>query len=249
MQYPLIKPKYYVCLFKEIYGFIKRPTLVKNQEKSTKDKIYDTLGLYLLKFVFLIPVVLFFAVIYDPQNIQSVSMAERFSPLVLLLVGGLLLPFLEEIAFRLSLRFKPIYLALSGTVLSYYLLTKLVFATKMTAVDESFLLRIGISVLVGAFLFPLANTSTIKLRLVRFWTTHFRSIYYVLSVLFAWVHLTKYEPTLTNILLLPILTLPQLMSALIYGYLRVSFGFKYPLLFHMTNNLLAIGLSLLPFTD
>jgi len=249
MNYPLVKPKYYISLFKEILKFIKDPRDHQNQEKSTRIKIYDTIGLFVLKLIMLIPVFLFFAVVYDPKNIQSTSMSDRFSPLALLLVGGILLPFLEEIAFRLSLRFKPIYFALSSTVLSYYILTKLVFFTKLSAVDESFIVRIVISVLIGLILFPLVNVGSVKEKLSKFWSLHFRSIYYVSCLFFAWVHITKYELDLINILLLPILTLPQLMSALIYGYIRISFGFKYPLLFHMSNNLLAISLSLLPFTD
>lgn len=249
MRCPLIKPKYYISLFNEIFKFVKNPKDQRNQEKLTRAKIYDTIGLYLLKLVLLIPLVLFFAVVYNPENVQSKSMLDRFSPMALLVVGGVLLPLLEETAFRLSLRFKPIYLALSSSVFTYYILSKVVFSTKMSAVDESFVLRTAISVLVGMALYPLVNLESVKMKLAKFWSSHFGTIYYLTCLLFAWVHITKYELTLINIVLLPILTLPQLMSALMYGYLRASFGFKYPLLFHMSNNVLAIGLSLLPFSD
>ncbi len=249
MKYPLITPKYYFSLFSEVFNFIKSPTLEKNQEKSTKTKIYDAIGLYILKLVLLIPVVLFFAFVYDPKNVQSISMSERFSPLVLLLVGGIILPFFEELTFRLSLRFKPIYFVVSSTVLTYYLLTKFVFFTKISAVDDSFMTRVGLAMIVGLALLPLVNIKLIKDKLTRFWSSNFRAIYYLSCLFFAWGHITKYELNLTNVLLLPILTLPQLTSALMYGYLRISFGFKYPLLFHMFTNLLALSLSLLPFSD
>lgn len=248
MRYPLIKPKYYFTLFKELIDFIKKPKNEKNLEKSVRLKIYDTIGLYFLKFILLIPVILFFALVYDPENVQKVNMSERFSPLALLIVGGIILPLIEEVAFRLSLRFKPIYVALSSGVFSYYVLTKLVFQTKISAVDESFLIRAVIAIALGILLYLVVNSTSLKEKLANFWRTHFRSIYYVSCVCFAWIHITKYELNWTNILLLPILTLPQLMSALIYGYIRVSFGFRYPLFFHMSNNLLAISLSLLPFT-
>ncbi|SHJ28063.1 CPBP family glutamic-type intramembrane protease [Aquimarina spongiae] len=249
MKYPLIKPKYYFSLFSEVFSFIKKPTLEKNYEKSTKTKIYDAIGLYILKLVFLIPVVLFFALVYDPVNVQSASMSERFSPLVLLLVGGIILPFFEELTFRLSLRFKPIYFVLSSTVLTYYILTKFVFFTKISAVDDTFITRVMLSSIVGLVLFPIVNVQWLKDKLTGFWSSNFRTIYYLSCLFFAWGHITKYELNVTNVLLLPILTLPQLMSALMYGYLRISFGFKYPLLFHMFTNLLALSLSLLPFSD
>lgn len=249
MNYPLVKTRYYSKLIREILTFIRKPVLEENQEKSTRIKVYDTIGLYILKLVFLIPLVLFFAVVYDPENIQGASMMDRFSPLVFLLVGGFVLPFVEEIAFRLSLRFKPIYLALSASVFTYYFLTKLVFSTKISAVDESFALRVGIAVLAGITLYPIINIKKIKERLNSFWSKYFRVIYYVSCITFAWIHITKYELILLNIFLLPILTFPQLMSALINGYTRVAFGFQYPLLFHISNNVIGIGLSFLPFTD
>lgn len=249
MNYPLITPKYYVSLFNELIGFIRRPSLEEAMDKSTWQKVYDTIGLYLLKFVLLLPVVLFFAFVYDPQNVQHGKLSERFVPWALLLVGGFILPFVEEIAFRLSLRFKPGYLALSLSVISYYILTKLVYHTNISLVDESFLYRVGISIGIGLFLYPLITRNTIRGLLAAFWSQHFRAIYYTTCLFFAWVHITKYELNLTNLLLLPILTLPQLLSALIYGYIRVSFGFLYPLIFHIATNLLAIGLSLLPFAD
>lgn len=248
-KYPLIKPRYYVSLFREIVNFIKHPKYDNTIDKSIRLKIYDTIGLFILKMIFLIPVALFFALVYDPENVLEGNMSERFTPLVFLLVGGIVLPFVEEVAFRLSLKFKPVYLALSSAVLCYYMLTKIVFESKISAIDESFWIRAGISVVLGVVLYSIVNFRSIRGTLMKFWALHFRSIYYVLSVSFAWVHITKYELNWTNVLLLPILTLPQLFSALIYGYMRVSFGFQYPLLFHMSNNLIAISLSFLPATD
>ncbi len=249
MNYPLVRPVYYYSLFKEILNFIKSPKNVLNTEKSVRVKVYDTIGLYFIKLVFLIPVVLFFALVYDPENVQSVRMMDRFTPPMLLLVGGIILPLVEEIGFRLSLKFKPVYLAASLSVFVYYFLTKAVFQTNISLVDESFATRVLISLSSGVVLLPIFNTSSVKEKLASFWNRHFRSIFYLSCIIFAWIHISKYEITFLNVLLLPILTIPQLLSAIIYGYTRVSFGFKYPLFLHMSVNLIAISLSLLPFTD
>jgi hypothetical protein len=45
---------------------------------------------------------------------------------------------------------------------------------------------------------------------------------------FAWLHIFNFEMNLTNILWLPILTLPQLFSATIAGYTRVAFLISIP---------------------
>ena len=249
MTYPLVRPGYYYSLFREILNFIKRPKNVLKTEKTVRIKVYDTIGLYVIKLVLLIPVVLFFALVYDPENVQSVKMSERFTPAMFLLVGGIILPLIEEIGFRLSLKFKPAYLAGSLSVFTYYILTKAVFQTNISLVDESFAIRMLTSLAVGIIVFPILNISSVKEKLASFWNKHFRSIFYISCIIFAWIHISKYEITFLNVLLLPILTIPQLLSAIVYGYTRVSFGFKYPLFLHMSVNLIAISLSLLPFTD
>lgn len=78
-----------------------------------------------------------------------------------------------------------------------------------------------------------------------FWKNNFKWIYYASSVIFAWLHVLNFETNLINTLLMPILTLPQLLSGLIAGYLRVKFGFVYPLVLHICTNSLLIGLSTL----
>lgn len=249
MTYPLARPGYYYSLFREILNFIRRPKNVPNTEKPVRIKIYDTIGLYLIKLVFLIPVVLFFALVYDPENVQSVRMMDRFVPPMLLLVGGIILPLVEEIGFRLSLKFRPVYLAASLSVFMYYFLTKAIFDTNISLIDESFTIRALSSFATGIVVFPVFSISSVKEKLTSFWNKHFRSIFYLSCIIFAWMHISKYEITFLNVLLLPILTIPQLLSAIIYGYTRVSFGFKYPLFLHMSVNLIAISLSLLPFTD
>lgn len=172
-------------------------------------------------------------------------MADRFSSLILLVIGGIILPFVEEIAFRMSLVFKPFYFALSSSALIYYLLTKAVFQTKISTFDESFFLRLGGSLGIGLILWLAVNRSAIRQYLEKFWLANFRYIYYLSCIVFAWMHIYKYELIWLNVVLLPILTLPQLMSAIIYGYIRVVFGFQYPLLVHMTMNTVAIGLSII----
>ncbi len=245
IEYPLIKPKYYRKLLLEIYAFIKAPRPERDSIKPVKDKLYDTIALFILKMVFLIPVLLFFALVYDPENVQSQRMTDRFSPFILLLVGGFILPLVEEVAFRLSLVFKPSNLALSSSALFYYLLTKAVFQTKISGFDETFLFRVGVSLGFGGLVFIIFNRASIRQHWEKLWVSNYRFIFYTTCIVFAWMHISKYELIALNVLLLPILTLPQLMSAIIYGYTRVVFGFQYPLLVHITTNTVAIGLSMI----
>ncbi|MDW3649506.1 MAG: CPBP family glutamic-type intramembrane protease [Bacteroidia bacterium] len=249
MDYPLIKPRYYRSLFKDIVDFIRKPQDLEHVEKSTRQKVYDTIGLFILKLAFLIPVSVLIGLIHDPENLTKASMAERFTPMILILVAVIILPTVEEIAFRLSLKFKPIYFALSSGVFCYYLLTKAVYQTKISAVDESFIIRISVALGLVVLLYAILQFAQIKEFLSRFWEKNFAWIYYISCLSFAWIHIFSYELNTMNLLFLPLITLPQLMSGIISGYTRVSFGFQYPLLFHMATNLIAVSISFLPATD
>jgi len=246
ISYPLIKPKYYWSLINDLYNFIKSPEYKTGLEKSTGNKVYDTIGLFLIKVVFSVVVASLLQFIYDPENLTSTSMSERFSPLLLLLVGGIVLPLFEEMTFRLSLKFNPMYLALTAGGFSFYILTKAVFKSRLSLVDDTFWYRVISTVIIVLIVYAVCSRKTVNVNVQRFWERHFRMIYYLSCLSFAWLHIFNFELSLVNLFWMPILTLPQLFSATIAGYTRVVFGFQYPLLVHMITNILFLSLTFLP---
>ncbi|WP_345275938.1 hypothetical protein [Litoribaculum gwangyangense] len=245
ISYPLIKPKYYKSLLIDLLNFIKSPKDKPSIEKSTTHKIYDTVGLFFIKIIFSITLASLLQFIYEPENLTSTSMSERFAPILLLLVGGIILPILEETTFRLSLRFNPIYFALTSGTFTYYIITKAVFKSRLSLLDETFWFRIIIGIAVVLIMYLVGRTKNIKIILQNYWHKHFRSIYYFSCIGFAWLHIFNFELNLINLLWLPFLTLPQLFSAFIAGYTRIAFGFQYPLLLHMATNTLFLSLTFL----
>ncbi|TMM51992.1 hypothetical protein FEE95_21485 [Maribacter algarum] len=246
ISYPLIRPNYYWSLIKDLRNFIKSPRLNPSVEKSVKNKVYDTIGLFLIKVVFSVVVASLLQFIYDPENLTSTSMAERFSPLLLLLVGGIVLPLFEEMTFRLSLKFNPMYLALTAGGFTYYILTKVVFKSRLSLMDDTFWYRVISAVIIVLIVYAVCSRKTVNVNVQRFWERHFRMIYYLSCLSFAWLHIFNFELSLVNLLWMPILTLPQLFSATIAGYTRVAFGFQYPLLVHMITNIFFLSLTFLP---
>jgi hypothetical protein len=247
ISYPLIKPKYYKSLLTDLVNFIKSPNDKPLKVKSATHKIYDTIGLFFIKVVFSITVASILQFVYEPENLTSTGITERFTPLLLLIVGGIVLPLFEEITFRLSLKFNPVYFALTFGTFMYYIITKAVFKSRLSLVDETFWSRVITAIIVILIMYLVSRAKTIKTILENYWQKHFRMIYYFSCVSFAWLHIFNFELNLTNILWLPILTLPQLFSSTIAGYTRVTFGFQYPLLLHITTNTLFISLIFLHF--
>lgn len=247
ISYPLIKPKYYVSLIKDLMNFIRHPSDKLSIDKTVNNKIYDTIGLFFIKVFFSITVASLLQFIYDPKNLTSTSMSERFSPLLLLAIGGIVLPVFEEITFRLSLKFNPIYLSLTSGAFTYYVLTKAVFKSRLSLVDDTFWYRILAAIIIVSITYVVGSRKNIRSTLQQCWEKHFRLIYYLSCISFAWLHIFNFELNLMNFLWLPLLTLPQLFSATIAGYTRVVFGFQYPLLVHMSTNILFLCLTFLPF--
>lgn len=252
MTLTLVRPSYYTGLFKRLLSFTRHPVAGVDVGIPLKQKLTDTAGLFVIKLFLLLAIAVLMAVlspVFDPQNVSIDNIVERFSPIALLFVAGLALPLLEEVGFRLSLTFKPIYLALSLGVLCYYFLTKVVFGTSNSLVDESFALRVGVSLAICAMLYLVFRLPQVSKFLCVAWKKHFRWIFYVTCAAFALVHLFNFKLSIVHVVLMPLITLPQIVSGIIYGYARVTLGFQYALLAHIANNLLFVLSSFLPEGD
>ena len=236
MKNRLLQPKHYYNEFKQLAKFVIKPVYDTNQNLSVSEKIKGTWTMFVVKFILAIIVGVSIGIFYDAENKTSISMAERFTPAVLLLVSVLILPLLEEIAFRLSLKFKPIFLALTLGVITYYILSKGVYFAKLSDVQDHFMERSLIALAIIVVTYPLFSLPKIKKALEKFWASNFRGIFYVICLAFAWVHILNYELSLEHLLLMPLITMDKLVSALCYGYTRVHYGFIYSFAIHMLNN-------------
>ena len=236
MRFNLINPKHYYREFTQLAQFVISPKYDVNRTLTVHQKIEGTWTMFIVKTILAIIVGVLIGLFYDPNNKTTASMAERFSPAVLLFISVLAFPLLEEIAYRLSLKFKPVYLALTLGVIAYYISSKALYHTKLSDVHDHFLERIIFASTTLSMAFPLFSVPKVKQRLETFWLANFRWIFYFFSLTFAWVHILNYELTLEHILLMPIITLPKLMSAMCYGYVRVQYGFIYCVAIHIINN-------------
>ena len=252
MKYPLLRPSYNRSLFLAVLDFVRAPRYSAFAEIPIGEKIRDTLGLFVVKLVLFVAIALFMALlspVFDPQNVSVHNLTARFAPAMLFVVAALALPLLEEVGFRLSLKFKPGYLAMSLSVICYYFMTKAVYGTSNSMIDESFLTRAGLSIAVGVAIYPVLKARTVSYALSRFWENHFRWVFYGSCGSFALVHLFNYELSVINLVLMPLITLPQIVSGVIYGYARMVLGFQYALLAHAVNNTVFVLGSMLPEGD
>lgn len=64
----------------------------------------------------------------------------------------------------------------------------------------------------------------------------FRWLFYLFAFIFGAIHISNYGVTTTTILLLPILTAPQIVAGMFLGLIRVKVGLLYSILFHALYN-------------
>lgn len=236
MKARLLQPKQYLNEFRALYQFSITPVYTTPQALSRAQKIEGTWKMLVVKFILAAIVGVLVGLLYDPDNKTTASMAQRFSPPVLFLVSVLILPLLEEMAFRLSMKFRPLYLSLTLGTIAYYIASKVFYQAKLSDIYNSFEERAFIMLAIIIITWPLFSFTPVKTRLAHFWQQQFRWVFYFLCFTFAWIHILNYELNLTHLLLMPLITLPKLVSAMCYGFARINYGFIYSLTIHICNN-------------
>jgi hypothetical protein len=95
---------------------------------------------------------------------------------------------------------------------------------------------------VAVLLAPLIEEIFFRGPLIFFKGHHgFPYVFYLITVIFGFVHLTNFGLNTTIILLSPLLVAPQLCVGLLLGFIRVRFGLLWSIGLHACYNLILIG--------
>ncbi|GAB4147974.1 MAG: hypothetical protein OHK0017_10280 [Patescibacteria group bacterium] len=171
---------------------------------------------------------------------------------VFILQASILAPIMEEIAFRLWLRFTSVKLAISTFFLSFYILqtigaifliqftnsfSELDLATRILILYGSVIIIAG---LLAVMVFVLSRLPKIKQLLSEVFNDNIREFYYLSSILFALLHVTNFTSVTEIWWLTPLLILPQLIFGLGLGFIRIKFGFRWSVLSHSLINTLVV---------
>ncbi|WP_306012305.1 MULTISPECIES: hypothetical protein [unclassified Allomuricauda] len=245
MRYRFINPKNYYTEFKQLYAFIIKPKSNFETHLNLVEKLEGTWKMFVVKFLLTLIIGVGIGLFYEPENLTKSGMMDRFTNPLLLFLVVFVLSLMEELAFRLSLKFNPIYLAFSTGVLAYYVLSKGIYQTKLSDVENHFTIRLIIVISVIIVSYYIFRVPRIKKKLEKFWKSNFRYILYFFCFGFAWPHILNYELSLLNLLLFPILTFDKLVSAFCYGYVRMRYGFIYSFGTHIVWNSIGFTVSLI----
>lgn len=227
----------------EFFRYISNPVYYGEKKNwgIIKKKISYCIGLLLffiaMKAVLNLGVRIFVSL---PKNEAAHSFFENHSFLYILLIGAFFVPILEEIAFRGILIFNR-WIFIPIIVLSFYILNIILGIRNMNFNDMLFI-RITIPVGVGLVAF-LVIQKYYK-NILNFYEKNFKYIFYLSAFSFGLVHFLNYSLEGKDLLFIPLITLPQMISGFFFGYIRMNFGIIYSILTHSINNAIVLILSL-----
>lgn len=158
----------------------------------------------------------------------------------IILLGLIIAPIMEELCFRLFLKYTRLNVCISGIMFSYYLIT-IFLNEKLYQIDIAFYRRAGFVLLIGVFIYLFQKLLDKWELSQNFWKNNFKLMLYISIFSFSLIHIKNL--TFNNYqeyFLIPLLIFPQFLLAIFNSFLRCNFGIKYSIVFHSIANFLPV---------
>ena len=161
-----------------------------------------------------------------PTNLNRIRFQD-FNDIEILLLSSVYAPILEELVFRLPLKFSKRNLIIASIGLS------LISFRIFSGFEYIYCVALGVGIgLVSQFLM----TNKMLTILSGFWLNHRLIIFYTSLLSFSFLHLKNYEITTELLRFSPIFVLPRFLSGIFYSYIRLNSGILVAICFHAFNN-------------
>lgn len=205
-------------------NYLKKPYYIRNKTVNW--------SIFIKSWVLFILISIPFGPIIDFMlKITSISETEFNYKTGKIFISMIILsPVLEEILFRLILKPKfrnvLIFSIFTGVLAISFLLRK----SFILGIPFSFLSIAGFTILIDKKYFR---------EMQKYFLKHFSTIFYLISIIFGFVHITNYEPfNYKLVIILPILISPLVLAGIMLSFIRMKFGIGYSILMHSMINLI-----------
>lgn len=231
---------------RDLLNFLRKPQLTEANEVSDVNQAPDPLQVFihLLLFSFglsfgsmmLLGVLKQSGLVPElPHAMEDVMKELPFIALILL--AAVVVPAIEEFAFRLWLVYKKAYFIISLWLISFFLYS-VVFKLHYTFTAYAIL---AVATLITIFLLSFREATQSLLE--NLYTRYYGWFFYSATVLFAVMHLMNFKLNLHIVLLTPVLVLPQFLLGLVLGYIRVKQGIGWAIALHAIYNGILLSLA------
>lgn len=217
----------------QLIGFLRRPQLPELQQPHAPLRTFFHLlvlsfGLSMLSMVLMSAIQKSGLLPELPHAMESI-MKDMPMLLVFSLVA-LLMPVLEELAFRLWLVYRPLYVGISVWLIAFFVSQ----AFMQNGANIAGYVVLGLAAMVTILLLTLQDVAYEGIR--QLYLRYYGWIFYGATLLFALVHLINFELSARLLLFAPLLVLPQFLLGLVLGYVRVRQGLLWAIALHAVYN-------------
>jgi len=223
-----------MVILNEVKHFAISPDEVKDTFDSSGEKNIKFIKLFginlLISFVLSILTGLIrinFAIHFKPIDVSLIN---------LWIANLLIIPVLEEIAFRLSLKLSILNLSLSASVISF-MTAGYVLRVDIIDFNQNILLRIAVALICFTTTYFLLRKKRLFENLTKVWKNNYKSIFYLFLSLFVIRHIDSYELNVITLLFLPLVLTPQFVSGIFLSFVRIKLSFVYSIVFHIFINI------------
>jgi hypothetical protein len=205
-------------------------------------------GCYLFGYHLSLTLLASFYVAVPARKYAGVVRAKRYSlPEAWILV--MLFSIIEELTFRLPLRYSAINLTISALLFTLFPVSSLllkfgILGSAMTM--ERWLWRAVFAISVASGVFVLLRIEPVKRLTGSIWSDHFRSVLYLSCFAFGLVHILNFRftsVTAETLFLVPLLVFPQIIGGFIMAFARMRLGMIWCIVLHVAHNFLLLLLT------
>jgi len=233
-----------------IFKFFLKPEQESFSEQPISNKIKWLLFLLVFEMPFMFAAVFLQKLLaenglLDSENHLVMEFMKDNSKAVIIILLILVGPFIEELIFRLPLRFKKVYFIPFTLIILIYA-GILIFKKLHLAPAVSIPLFVAITTFLIFYFFNRHMAEKREITLSANYSLYFYSV----TILFALFHLSNYNYTPNLLIFAPIVVLPQFISGFLFGFIRIKQGFIWGFFLHALHNAVyTLPFLLFPFSN
>ena len=212
-------------MFKTILKFITNPYIPEREKLTIKDSL-KLIGFQLLAYIPLFVITYF---VSKKLGIPHIQYTDK--PTLFILYGVFIAPVIEEFVFRSWFKWSR-----KNSIILFFLFVTLI---GLSYIRTKTLFYVVIMLILGIILFSFSKSR--KQEIKELISTKIKYFYWGSSIVFGLIHASNYNGNIWYLIgFSVILGSPQIVGGLILGFIRLKYGLRYSIFFHILNNSLLL---------
>ncbi len=222
-----------------LYNFLRQPSnYFINQNKNHPQILYLLFRIYVMEL--LLTIIFMSILLYLTDNRADFidDFMAKTEGIRAIIVLAIIVPLVEELIFRLPLVFRPDFMGLSAGTFSFMLVHLILDGIGLLEADQVNYVAICMACIIGILIYFTSKKKETSIR--SFYKSRYNLIVWFSILFFGFMHIFNFDLSIKNLLLLPFLTLPQLVAGTVLSFIRLRFGFVFAIGYHISHNLLVV---------